>query len=186
VIAAVTADFFLTSPRYSLVMTDPVEALAVLVFLAVAGIISTLIDRLARRGMEVARAQAEAHTLPDLVAQLRRTFAMDCVAVDGREALIAATRHVPDLILLDIGLDDMSGIDVIRAARLDQGADPGAVRTGQGPQEARADANPAPAADHRGRPGLPLPALKAGRLSAGRWRFPGEDPRFPSMTSGSG
>ena len=96
VLGAVSADFFLTSPRYSLVMTDPVELLAVLVFLAVAGIISTLIDRLARRGMQVARARREAeelarlagdsvvagpHTLRDLVVQLRRTFDADCVAV---------------------------------------------------------------------------------------------------------
>jgi two-component system, OmpR family, sensor histidine kinase KdpD len=95
-VGTVSADFFLTSPRYSLVMTDPVELLAVLVFLAVAGIISTLIDRLARRGMQVARATAEAealarlagesvvagpHTLRDLVVELRRTFDADCVAV---------------------------------------------------------------------------------------------------------
>lgn len=96
VIGTVAADFFLTSPHYSLVMTEPVELFAVLVFLAVAGIISTLIDQLARRGLQVARARAEAealarlagdsviagpHTLADLAAQLRRTFAMDCVAV---------------------------------------------------------------------------------------------------------
>ena len=116
VVGAVAADFFLTSPRYSLLMTEPVELLAVLVFLAVAGIISTLIDRLARRGLQVARARAEAealarlaggsvmagpHTLPDLVAQLRRTFEMDSVAVlepapTGWSVLARAGGPVPE------------------------------------------------------------------------------------------
>lgn len=95
-VGAVSADFFLTAPRYALVMTDPVEVFAVAVFLAVASIISVLIDRLARRGVQVARARGEAQalarlagesvvagprTLSELVAQLRRTFGMDGVAV---------------------------------------------------------------------------------------------------------
>lgn len=115
-VGTVSADFFLTSPRYSLVITDPAELLAVLVFLAVAGILSTLIDRLARRGMQVARARAEAealarlagdsvvagpHTLEDLVLQLRRTFDVDCVAVlqpteSGWSATARAGGPVPE------------------------------------------------------------------------------------------
>jgi two-component system KDP operon response regulator KdpE len=39
------------------------------------------------------------------------------MAADGHEALAMAARHVPDLVLLDIGLGDMSGIDVISALR---------------------------------------------------------------------
>lgn len=115
-VGTASADFFLTSPRYSLVITDPAELLAVLVFLAVAGILSTLIDRLARRGMQVARARAEAealarlagdsvvagpHTLEDLVLQLRRTFDVDCVAVlqpsgSGWSATARAGGPVPE------------------------------------------------------------------------------------------
>ena len=39
------------------------------------------------------------------------------MATDGRDALAAAARHVPDLILLDIVLRDMSGLAVIRSLR---------------------------------------------------------------------
>lgn len=38
-------------------------------------------------------------------------------AADGREALEMAARHRPDVLLLDLGLPDMDGIDVIRALR---------------------------------------------------------------------
>jgi two-component system sensor histidine kinase KdpD len=69
---------------------------AVVVFFAVAAIFSVLVDGLARRGIQVTRARAEAEALarlagrsvvsgaealPDLVAELRRTFDLDGVAV---------------------------------------------------------------------------------------------------------
>jgi two-component system, OmpR family, sensor histidine kinase KdpD len=96
VAATVTADFFFTTPYYTLRMNRPVQIVDVLVFFAVAAVVSALIDRLARRGLQVARAQAEAealarlaggsvlagvNALPDLVAELRRTFDLDGVAV---------------------------------------------------------------------------------------------------------
>ena len=39
------------------------------------------------------------------------------MAADGREALAAAARRVPDLILLDLGLGDVGGLDVIASLR---------------------------------------------------------------------
>ena len=96
VVASLAADFFFTAPVHSLRMTDPGEIAAVVVFFAVAAIVSTLVDRLARRGIQVLRAQREAEalarlaggsvlsgaeSLPDLVDQLRRTFDLDAVAV---------------------------------------------------------------------------------------------------------
>ena len=44
----------------------------------------------------------------------------DCkylVAVNGDEALLEASTHNPDIILLDLGLPDMDGVDVIRKVR---------------------------------------------------------------------
>ncbi len=38
-------------------------------------------------------------------------------AADGKEALAAAEREKPDLVILDLGLPDIGGIDVIRALR---------------------------------------------------------------------
>jgi two-component system, OmpR family, sensor histidine kinase KdpD len=66
------------------------------VFISVAAVVSALVDRLTRRGLQVARAVAEAEALarlaggavlsnaeplPDIVAELRRTFVLDAVAV---------------------------------------------------------------------------------------------------------
>ncbi|MFI5496322.1 response regulator [Actinoplanes sp. NPDC051859] len=45
-----------------------------------------------------------------------RNYEVDS-APDGRSALHAATRHRPDLIVLDLGLPDMDGDDVIRGLR---------------------------------------------------------------------
>lgn len=96
VVASLTADFFFTSPVHSLRMTDPGEIAAVVVFFAVAAVVSALVDRLARRGIQVVRAQREAEalarlaggsvlsgaeSLPDLVDQVRDTFDLDAVAV---------------------------------------------------------------------------------------------------------
>jgi two-component system KDP operon response regulator KdpE len=39
------------------------------------------------------------------------------VAADGAAALQAATSHQPDLVVLDLGLPDMDGVDVIHALR---------------------------------------------------------------------
>ena len=96
VIATLTGDFFFTTPYYTLRMNRPVQIVDVLVFFAVGAVVTTLVDRLARRGLQVARAQAEAEALarlaggsvlggvdalPDIVAELRRTFDLDGVAI---------------------------------------------------------------------------------------------------------
>lgn len=38
-------------------------------------------------------------------------------ARDGRSALLEASSHNPDIILLDLGLPDMDGVDIIQAIR---------------------------------------------------------------------
>jgi two-component system, OmpR family, sensor histidine kinase KdpD len=130
-VASLAADFFFTVPIYSLYVAHPVDVVALVVFFAVAGIVSVLVDRLARRGLQVARAQAEsealarlagssvvasARTLQDLVAELRRTFDLDSAAVlvpDGGRWQAQA---------LSGGLAPADPQDASFAAELDQGA----------------------------------------------------------------
>jgi two-component system KDP operon response regulator KdpE len=40
-------------------------------------------------------------------------------AATGRDALTAIARNTPDLVILDLGLPDLNGVDVIRAVRTD-------------------------------------------------------------------
>ncbi len=96
VVAALAADFFFVPPIYSLYVAHPVDVVALVVFFAAAGIVSHLIDRLTRRGLQVARARGEAEALARLagssvvagaqtptalVAELRRTFDLDGAAI---------------------------------------------------------------------------------------------------------
>jgi two-component system, OmpR family, KDP operon response regulator KdpE len=58
---------------------------------------------------------------PQIVRALRinlraRGYDVD-VAADGRAALAAAAQHPPDLVVLDLGLPDMEGVEVIRGLR---------------------------------------------------------------------
>jgi two-component system sensor histidine kinase KdpD len=115
VIGSLVADFFFTRPYYSLYIAHTAEIVAVVAFFLAAGAVTLLVDRLARRGLETTRAQAEAEalarlageampstpeTLPDIVAELRRTFDLEAVAVlrpvgDGWVAVAAAGAPIP-------------------------------------------------------------------------------------------
>ncbi|HYB24097.1 MAG TPA: ATP-binding protein [Solirubrobacteraceae bacterium] len=116
VIAALVADYFFTPPVGSLRIAHAADAVALVVFFAVAGLVSALVDRLIRRDLEMARARAEsealarlagrvaplsAQRLPTLVAELRGTFALDMAAVLVPEegswrALAVSGGPVPD------------------------------------------------------------------------------------------
>jgi two-component system sensor histidine kinase KdpD len=129
--AVVAGDFFFTSPWHSLTVEHTADVVALLVFLAVAGIISHLIDGLARRSQQAARARAEAqalarlagetvhtsaHGLPRLLAELRQTFGLPAVGImvpDGTGWRTVASSGGP--------LPDRPE-DAPYAADLDQGA----------------------------------------------------------------
>jgi two-component system sensor histidine kinase KdpD len=96
IVAALTGDYLFTPPYGSLRVARVADLVALVVFFAVAAAVSVLVDRLARRGVQVARAGAEAEALarlaggsvlsgsdalPDLVAQLRRVFDLDGVGI---------------------------------------------------------------------------------------------------------
>ena len=99
VVGALIGDYFFTRPYHSLYIASVVDIIAVVAFAAVAVVVSALVDQLARRGQETARARAEAEALarlagnsvvaaeplPDLVADLRRTFDVAAVAALRRE-----------------------------------------------------------------------------------------------------
>jgi DNA-binding response OmpR family regulator len=57
----------------------------------------------------------------DIVAPLVRTLEREGYAVDlagtGRDAITVATHENPDLVILDLGLPDMDGLDVCRGLR---------------------------------------------------------------------
>ena len=115
-LGAALGDFFFTVPYHSFRMARVADVLAVVVFLAVGGIVSVVVDRLARRGMQINRSRVEAEALarlaggrvlaageglPDLVAELRRTFALDAVAVleragDGWRPIAVAGNAAPE------------------------------------------------------------------------------------------
>lgn len=76
-------------------------------------------------------------------SMLLALFGYECrTASSGREALEQAAEFSPDIVLLDIGLPDMSGYDVARQLRATQGDRPLylAALTGWGQPEDRARA----------------------------------------------
>ncbi|MFG2912614.1 DUF4118 domain-containing protein [Kitasatospora sp. NPDC048298] len=96
---ALAADYFFTTPWHSLTVERGADVAALLAYLAVAGVISHLIDGLTRRSQQADRARAEAavltrlaggtvesgpRVLPDLVAELRQVFGLDGAAVLAR------------------------------------------------------------------------------------------------------
>ncbi|GAA2814479.1 hypothetical protein GCM10010441_43990 [Kitasatospora paracochleata] len=113
--AALAADFFFTSPWHSLAVDRVADGAALVVFLAVAGIVSHVIDGLARHSQEASRARAEAQalarlagesvrttgrSLPHLLTELRRTFGQDAAGimvptVDGWRTVAASGSPLP-------------------------------------------------------------------------------------------
>lgn len=70
VAATLLANWFFTPPFHTLTVSDNVNVIALIVFIGVAGIVSTLVTQSARRSMEAARARGEAATLVQLARAL--------------------------------------------------------------------------------------------------------------------
>ncbi len=109
------ADYFFTAPYHSLRVDRLLDLVALIAFACVAATIGLLVDILAGRGLQAARAQAEAENLAQLTADtlaagphrpselaetVRRTFDLDAVAVmrpsdTGWQSLASAGHPVP-------------------------------------------------------------------------------------------
>jgi two-component system, OmpR family, sensor histidine kinase KdpD len=97
--AFLLANWYFTPPLYHFTIAKRTDVLALLVFVAVAAVVSALVDLATRRAAEAARARTEAEALarlggtllhdhdplPELVEQLRATFALDAAAVLRRD-----------------------------------------------------------------------------------------------------
>jgi len=124
VTGTLTADFFMTPPYDSLRIARVGDLVSVAVFFAVAALLSALIDRQARRALQVTRARAEAEALARLAGR---------AVVSGAEAL-------PTLVAELRRTFDLEGVAIVVPIDVDTGradADPGAAGTGAG------DADPA-------------------------------------------
>jgi two-component system sensor histidine kinase KdpD len=99
VAAVLLANWYFTAPFHRFTIAKQTDVLALVVFIAVAGVVGALVDLAARRTAEAARARAEAEALarlggtllhghdplPELVEQLRVTFGLDSVALLRRD-----------------------------------------------------------------------------------------------------
>ena len=103
-------------------------------------------------------------------------------APDGASALRAATRHHPDLVVLDLGLPDMEGTDVIRGLR-GWTAIPIIVLSGRAESHDKVDALDAGADDYITKPFGIDELLARIRAVTRRTQPPGETP--PTVTIGA-
>jgi two-component system sensor histidine kinase KdpD len=99
VVASLLLNYYFIPPVHHLSISEPQNALALVVFVVIAALVSRVVDIAARRTEEAARSNAEAetlstlagsllrgeHALPALMDRVRETFAVDSVALLRRE-----------------------------------------------------------------------------------------------------
>jgi two-component system sensor histidine kinase KdpD len=105
VIAGFLLDFFFLPPLYLIRIADPLHALALVIFVIVAALVSLVVDQAARRARLAARASAEAEVLvavaggvlqgadavQALVSRLRESFGMRSVVLKQGEETVAVS-----------------------------------------------------------------------------------------------
>ncbi len=101
VIASLLINWFLVQPYYTLTIAEPENVVSLVVFVAVAITVGSLVDTTARRAYESQRARVEAtalarsaatlaadpDALPGLLEQIRTTFALDRVRLTSDDLL---------------------------------------------------------------------------------------------------
>jgi two-component system sensor histidine kinase KdpD len=86
VVASLLLNYYFTPPLYTFTIADKNNALALLVFVAVAALVSALVERVVRRTTEAGRASAEATTISSLAgAVLRGETSLPAVLGRARE-----------------------------------------------------------------------------------------------------
>lgn len=120
VVAGFLLDFFFIPPLYMVRIADPLHALALVIFVAVAAMVSVVVDQAARRARIAARASAEAEILVSvaggvlggtdalqaLVTRLREAFGLQRVALLQDDSLVASSE--------DAALADPDDVEVIQ------------------------------------------------------------------------
>ncbi len=105
VIAGFLLDFFFLPPLYLIRIADPLHALALVIFVIVAALVSLVVDQAARRARVAARASAEAEVLvavaggvlqgadavQALVSRLRESFGMRSVVLKQGDETVAVS-----------------------------------------------------------------------------------------------
>ena len=89
-------NYYFTPPLYTFTISDKNNALALLVFIAVAALVSALVERVVRRTTEAGRASAEAAILAGLAGGiLRGETSLPRAPRTGPRDLRAAVGHAP-------------------------------------------------------------------------------------------
>ncbi|MEO6116580.1 MAG: DUF4118 domain-containing protein [Pseudolysinimonas sp.] len=105
VIAGFMLDYFFVPPLYLIRIADPLHALALVIFVVVAALVSLVVDQAARRARLAARASAEAEVLvavaggvlqgadalQALVSRLRESFGMTSVVLKQGDETVAVS-----------------------------------------------------------------------------------------------
>ena len=119
VIAGFLLDYFFVPPLYLIRIADPLHALALVIFVIVAALVSLVVDQAARRARLAARASAEAEVLvavaggvlqgadavQALVSRLRESFGMRSVVLKQGDETVAVSVD-PEPAVGDAGNDD--------------------------------------------------------------------------------
>ena len=87
VIAGLVLNFFFVAPLYTVTIADPLHLLALIIFVVVAVLVSTVVDQAARRSRLASRAAAESETLSNIAGGvLSGTDALEALVSRLREA----------------------------------------------------------------------------------------------------
>ena len=124
VLSGLTLDFLFVPPRFTVTIADPLHALALVLYVIIAILVSYIVDQAARRTRMAQRAAAESELLatvagsvlrgesavPALVSRAREAFGMTGVRLLASDGTVLATdgEPVPDgrVIRLSVGPED--------------------------------------------------------------------------------
>ncbi|WP_424449416.1 ATP-binding protein [Microbacterium arborescens] len=109
VMSGVTLDFFFVAPLYTVTVSDPLHAWALILYVVIALLVSVIVDRAARGTRAARRAAAEAELLaavagsvlrgdgsiPALVARAREAFGMSGARLVGADGTVIAADGEP-------------------------------------------------------------------------------------------
>ena len=114
VLASMLLNFFFTPPLHTLAIDRPGDALALVVFVVVALLVSGAVDLAARRTRQRDRAEGEARILAE--ADRVRTALLAAVGHDLRTPLAAAKASVSSLLSRDVELEEPDRRELLAAA----------------------------------------------------------------------